>query len=351
MFCFVLGCVSCLHPHLCEVIPRKFIWIGLLLSFMGEIPGKTTPYLMGLALFSGDYHQNWWRFYVLALCVPALIFILLALSFLHESPKLLLSRGKEGDAREVLNKMAKINNRAKIPETAILELDRDLDLKTDSGVGYFDTLTKVVSNRTILRSLVCVVMIGFVTSFTVSDLGYIATELVFLRGQTNADYCVGTKQNNYLLRDSDYLSLSFFTSISTLFKFSLNIPANLINADFKKASIVSMSFSFVIATCLFTCPPIWIALFIYSLIDSLSMFLDVNYSIYLSRILPTNLRSSLYGTVYFLMSLPLIATPYLIQVLSKESVHYVTTVTLSFVFVGLLGALFLPSTSDDKNEN
>ena len=305
---------------------------------------------MGLVLFGGDYHQIWWRYYILALCVPGLFFILFSLLFLHDSPKYLLSRGNEEEARKILNKMAKINNKTRIPETVTLELDLDLDTNTDTKNGSFrDAFAEVVKNMTILRSLVGVVMIGFLTNFTMSDLGYIATELVFLRGQTDADYCVGTKQNSYLLKYSDYFLLCSFMTISTLVQIVATIPANLINSDFKTASIACMSFSFCIAACLYTCPPIWVTLLIYCLIDTTSIFLELSYSIYLSRILPTNVRSVLYGTVFFLMSLPLTATPYLIQVLSKESVHYVTTVTLSFITFGLLGALLLPSISSHKN--
>ena len=318
--------------------------------FAGEIPGKSLPYLMGLVLFGGDYHQIWWRYYILALCVPGLFFILFSLLFLHDSPKYLLSRGNEEEARKILNKMAKINNKTRIPETVTLELDLDLDTNTDTKNGSFrDAFAEVVKNMTILRSLVGVVMIGFLTNFTMSDLGYIATELVFLRGQTDADYCIGTKQNSYLLKYSDYFLLCSFMTISTLVQIAATIPANLINSDFKTASIACMSFSFCIAACLYTCPPIWVTLLIYCLIDTTSIFLELSYSIYLSRILPTNVRSVLYGTVFFLMSLPLTATPYLIQVLSKESVHYVTTVTLSFITFGLLGALLLPSISSHKN--
>ena len=326
------------------MIPRKFIWIGLLLSFAGEIPGKALPYLMGLVFFGGDYHQKWWRYYILSLCVPALLFIFLAWLFMNDSPKLLLSRGQEDKAKKVLNKMAKMNNEMNIPETVKLELDPDLDSNTDVGQNFSDAIQEVAKNLSIMRSLVCVVMIGFLTNFTMNDLGYIATQLVFLRGQTDADYCVGTKQNTYLLEYSDYRLLCSFMTISTSVKLLAIIPANVINFDFKKASIVCMSFSFCIAACLYACPPIWVALLIYSLIDTTCIFVELNYSIYLSSILPTNVRSVLYGTVFFLMSLPLIATPYLIQVLSTDSVHYVTTVTLSFIAVGFLGAIFLPKT-------
>ena len=345
--------MSTLQPHFCEVIPQKYIWIGILLAmFGGEIPGRSLPYLMGLVMFPVNNHKNMWRYYILVLSIPALLFILLALFFLDESPKFLLSRGDQNNARKVLNKMAKKNQkRIEIPESVMLELDLDneLSINTVEETGFWKSVREALLNFFIVRNLICVVMIGFLVHFTMNDLGYIATELVFLWGQTDKNYCQGSRKNSYLLQPSDYIMLTFYMSLTTVLKMAAVVPAKMVDVDFKESSTVCMLFSLCIASCLYACPKIWAALLIYALIDTTGIFLELNYTIYLSKILPTKVRSLLYGAALFLMYVPLSATPFLIQVLSKESVYYVTTVTISFIIVGLLGSLLLPSNRSQNN--
>jgi hypothetical protein len=102
-----------------------------------------------------------WRYEVIVLgCMTLLVFFLRFFVFkFHESPKFLLSRGKEAEAIEVLHKIAKFNKAP--PPTLTLEMFAaldEMDPDTPAAVSATGPLSRKETARKVGR--------GFVKEFT-----------------------------------------------------------------------------------------------------------------------------------------------------------------------------------------
>ena len=330
------------QPHMYEAFPPNLIWVALLIShYIGEGSGRLLTYILGLAIFSTNDHENTWRLYIIILSLPAAVFIISALLFLDESPRYLVSKGQNEKALAVLRKIAKTNNK-QLPEIEKLELEPELGALQEDKTSFWEKLKSVVQTWDILRGMTCIVMIGISCKYITNQMGLVATELVFMSGQSDTTYCDGTEENTYFLDTQDYFILSIFTLVTILAQTLAIIPTYRINFDFKISTVIFLAVSICLVAFLYACPEVWAALLIFSIVQVISVVLELNMSIHLSGLLPTNTRSAVYGMTTFIMYLPLSASPYLIQVLSKESQHYVTTTTISFIAFGFIGALLLP---------
>ena len=348
MYCFFKYCLlfaGCMHvfqPHIYEAFPPNLIWVALLIShYIGEGSGRLLTYILGLAIFSTNDHENTWRLYIIILSLPAAVFIVSALLFLDESPRYLVSKGQNEKALAVLHKIAKTNSK-QLPEIEKLELEPELGALQEDKTSFWEKLKSVVQTWDILRGMTCIVMIGISCKYITNQMGLVATELVFMSGQSDTTYCDGTEENTYFLDTQDYFILSIFTLVTILAQTLAIIPTYRINFDFKISTVIFLAVSICLVAFLYACPEVWVALLIFSIVQVISVVLELNMSIHLSGLLPTNTRSAVYGMTTFIMYLPLSASPYLIQVLSKESQHYVTTTTISFIGFGFIGALLLP---------
>ena len=325
--------------HLCEIMPSKYIWTVILISvYGGEAGGKLMPFVAGLAMF-GDSDDNLWRYFVIILSIPSILFVALAAVFIDESPTYFLSIGETGQASNILKKL--ISSRD-IDEEDNLDKYIQSSTKSQNGQVSLTDLKSLLKNKYMVRSLVCVIVIGFSIKFTTYQLTYIITEVVFLNKQTETDYCSGTKEKTYFLQREDYIFLSLYMISEFIVKVLAMILARKISVDLKICGTVFLGVSICLAACLYTCPKFWITLTIYALIDASNSVVELYSIIYISEIVPSCVRSTVYGFMIFVMYIPVTVTPYLVQVLTKSSQHYLTTTTLSFTTISFIAGLLLP---------
>ncbi|XP_075264709.1 uncharacterized protein LOC142356802, partial [Convolutriloba macropyga] len=185
------GCISTLDMHVCEVMPSKYTWTAILLSvYGGEAMGKLLPYIAGLALLSSTSSHSW-PYFVMALSIPSLLFIGLALIFIHDSPIYLLSVNKTDEARKSLEKIISRGSHSKLEGgncTQVGVMDSEIE-----PMESFECFKYIFKDSYVLRSLICATVTGFSVKYTTYQLSYIVTELVFLSGQTDSDYCSGSE--------------------------------------------------------------------------------------------------------------------------------------------------------------
>ena len=335
--------MAALDIHLCEVMPRKYTWVAMMISvYGGEAMGKLLPYLLGVIMFSNDNQGNMWHYFVAILSIPSVLLILLAIIFIDESPIYLWSKGKNDQAVKILIKFfSKDEFKEELDEVSTYKQLHCSQEKEETSTAL-ENIKFVLRNGPVLRGLICVTLIGCSVKYTTFGLSYIATELVFLSGQTNSNYCSGTESKSYYLENSDYLVLSAFMISAFCVKVLAMSLAKIFDMGFQKSGSVCLGVSVCLAACLYACPDYWVALIIYGLIDASSAIVEVYYVIYVAQLISANIRSTIYGFMKFLMYVPLTTTPYMIQVLAKKSQHYLTTATVIFISISLLAVLLLP---------
>ena len=335
-----LGCISTLDMHVCEVMPSKYTWTAILLSvYGGEAMGKLLPYIAGLALLSSTSSHSW-PYFVMALSIPSLLFIGLALIFIHDSPIYLLSVNKTDEARKSLEKIISRGSHSKLEGgncTQVGVMDSEIE-----PMESFECFKYIFKDSYVLRSLICATVTGFSVKYTTYQLSYIVTELVFLSGQTDSDYCSGSERNSYLLKQHDYLMLSGYMVLAFVLKIIAMTISQRMNLSLKLAGVFCLGASICLAACLYLCPKYWIALIIYALIDASSAVVELYLIIFIAHLVPINIRSTVYGFMIFVMYDPLSSTPYLVQVLTKRSQHYLTTTTITFITLSFISVLSLP---------
>ncbi|MCE3214942.1 Organic cation/carnitine transporter 4 [Datura stramonium] len=116
------------------------------------VAGMSTFYFFstGIAVVSAiGYFIQPWRSLYIAASIPSVIFIILVLPFLHESPRWCLVRGKLDEAMKTMQKIAVSNGKQNIPYGVILALDSEVN----DGVSNFQSDTKEVINGSILDVL------------------------------------------------------------------------------------------------------------------------------------------------------------------------------------------------------
>ena len=341
---FVSGAVNLLLPYAYELLPINLQWIGFFVILsVSQVIGGIYTNLSAFTLFTGNHQmESSWRLYLVAIIIPLLMFIILAIFLLDESPRFLMSKNKPEEAIQILRKMAMRNN-VNLPKNLTLVQEKELASHNCEKETFLEKCRTIIDSWHILSSLLCIVAIGISLRFINYGLPYLRTELIFMSGQTNASYCSATHAKTYELQREDYIEMLCFQLLSDLAG-----PVGgliLMKTQVSLKWIALPSFSVILCTLafLYTCPEVWVALAIISLIQSLSWVTHAKMWLDLAGVLPTNVRSSLFGFCTFLMYLPMPVTPYLIQVLSKTSHHFVTTVCIAFVSCGLLGSILMPA--------
>ncbi|XP_009594672.1 organic cation/carnitine transporter 4-like [Nicotiana tabacum] len=105
------------------------------------VAGMSTFYFFstGIASLSAiAYFFQSWRSLYIASSVPALLFIILILPFLHESPRWFLVRGKVDEAMKIMHKIA-ISNGKHLPDGVILAVDSEVNNDDDALHSQSDT--------------------------------------------------------------------------------------------------------------------------------------------------------------------------------------------------------------------
>ncbi|XP_031106494.1 organic cation/carnitine transporter 4-like [Ipomoea triloba] len=93
------------------------------------IAGMSTFYFFssGIAILAGiAYLFQTWRALYIASSIPSLLFLILVLPFIHESPRWCLIRGKVHDAMKIMHSIAKSNGKH-LPENVVIALDSEVN--------------------------------------------------------------------------------------------------------------------------------------------------------------------------------------------------------------------------------
>ncbi|KAJ0984450.1 hypothetical protein J5N97_002806 [Dioscorea zingiberensis] len=98
-----------------------------------------------LSIFSLYFHHSWRSLYIFS-SLPSLLFLLLILPFISESPRWYLVRQKTSNAMKVMQKIAKSNGKH-IPDGVSLTLDGDISTKSSS---ILDVLRNPVTRARLL---------------------------------------------------------------------------------------------------------------------------------------------------------------------------------------------------------
>ena len=182
--------------------------------------------------------------------------------------------------------------------------------------------------------------------YVIYGMAFVSTEIIYLDSSHDSNYCSGTtaasEKFKYRLDRSDYLTLLLTQFPDLLFPL-LTLVYFKTNSSLKIAALISFSIAFFAICWLYLCPGLYIALFLVSVmrvtVNGKTQIMWFN----LSGLLPTTVRSSLFGVCTFLMYSVLPGTPFIVQVLAKKSQHLVTSVTLGFLALGILAGAFLPN--------
>lgn len=100
------------------------------------VAGMSTFYFFsgGIAALSGiAYLFRTWRALYIATSVPSILFLVIILPFVSESPRWYLIRGKMGCAMKTMHRIAKSNGKNQLPDGIILALDDETSDKLQSN--------------------------------------------------------------------------------------------------------------------------------------------------------------------------------------------------------------------------
>lgn len=160
----IFGCLTAISPNFWIYALFRFLTgfstggVGLCSFVLATEPvgpnkrgiaGMSTFYFFsgGIAMLSGiAYIFDTWRSLYIASSIPSILFLILVLPFLSESPRWCLIRGKMNPAMKTMQKIAKTNGKH-LPDHVILALDDDV-INVDGG-GKPDSETEVVTGSLI----------------------------------------------------------------------------------------------------------------------------------------------------------------------------------------------------------
>ena len=282
---------------------------------------------------------------------PMVIFICLALLFLDEPPQYLMVKGRFEEANDVIHRMARQNGK-QLPENfrlirsrepSLQEQDQEnMEPKRRNRKQYWSLVKQCFTNWRFLRSYCLMITITAAGRMVNDGLNFILTDLLFVQGQTGT-YCDGAKTQTYYLTRYDYLKI-LLAQLTSLASIIILIPILGRNIKLKYQAIVCFSFCIFLTTFLFMCPGYVWAICILSLIRIFMQVMNVTGTLTLLDLnMPSTVRGFIQGLAGSIRTIPLPFYPLLTNILSKESQHYVTTVTLVVMATGFIAAILIPN--------
>lgn len=146
----VFGCLTAFSPNYSTYVVLRMLTgfstggVGLCAFVLATEPvgpskrgaaGMSTFYFFstGIALLSGiAYIFQTWRALYIASSIPSILFLLIILPFLPESPRWYLVRGKLNEAMKIMRAIAKSNGRH-LPDGVVLMLDDEQENDASNG--------------------------------------------------------------------------------------------------------------------------------------------------------------------------------------------------------------------------
>ncbi|XP_071511134.1 organic cation transporter protein-like [Diadema antillarum] len=185
-------------------ISGNAIWVYCSLGYM----------LLALIAF---FIRNWRHFYLIISAVPA---ILLPLSVVvPESPRWLLSRDRETEARKIVRKLAKVN-KVTITETFTLTDVTEKDVKKEDEKKFMDLLRKPrlrMYTLNIMFNLIVNTLVYFGVSLSTGSLGVNVYIAFAIAGAVEIPACFGVIHPiDYFGRRPSYMACMFIAGIALL---------------------------------------------------------------------------------------------------------------------------------------
>ncbi|KAJ4976097.1 hypothetical protein NE237_001203 [Protea cynaroides] len=162
----VFGCLTALSPNYWVYIALRFLTgfstggVGLCAFVLATEPvgptkrgaaGMSTFYFFssGIAILASvaSLFQSWRVLYVVS-SVPSILFLLMVIPFIPESPRWYLIRGKTNQAMKIMRNIAQGNGKH-LPDGIILALDEDINDKTSNGLDEKESTTEAVTGNLI----------------------------------------------------------------------------------------------------------------------------------------------------------------------------------------------------------
>ena len=351
------GVTTISNVYIREFLPSEYVWIGSLIGeqIAGLTLGTSFPIIAGY-FFLTDKNTSW-KYFLLFVSVPIIISILLTTFFLHETPEFLQSRGKKDAALKVIERIAEQNHKS-LPKNLKLCLKQDCykhlsQNSSETGQNaepYFKLLLSIFKNWSFMGYCILLVLISVAGKVVNDVFTYILNDIFFVQGQAD-DYCHGTRLKSYYLSESDYIKL-LIAQLVSVFTVIVIIPVQKFKISLKVQSLVCLSISVVLISLLYTCPRVNDALVILSILRALMQIVRISSLVALVQLdVPVRVRGVFFAICISLRNSFVPVYAFLEQLLSKESQHYVTTITLIMILVSLLAALLLPRNHNAERTN
>ncbi|XP_075265973.1 uncharacterized protein LOC142358463 isoform X1 [Convolutriloba macropyga] len=356
------GASAISNVYIREFLPSENVWIG---SLIGEqiaaiFLGNSFPIFAGYFVLT--YKNTSWKYYLLFVSIPMFVSILLTTFFLHETPEFLQSRGKEDAALNVIKNIAEQNQKS-LPNNFKLSLKqhRYKEISQNSSTvqneePYLKMLLSVLTNWSFLRHSILLTLIGVAGKIVNDVFNYILNDILFVQGQAY-DYCHGTQLKSYYLSKPDYIKL-LMAQVLSLVPVIVMIPIQKFEISVKVQSLVCLLGSIVLVCLLYLCPQVNLALAILSIVRVLMQIIRISSLIALIQLdVPVKVRGVFLDICISVRNLFVPVYAFLEQLLSKESQHYVTTITLGFIIMSWVAAVLLSRnhnpirTDEQSNKN
>ncbi|XP_061341794.1 organic cation/carnitine transporter 4-like [Gastrolobium bilobum] len=148
----IFGCLTAFSPNYWTYVLLRLLTgfssggVGLCAFVLATEPigptkrgtaGMSTFYFFsgGIAILSGlAYIFQTWRNLYIASSIPSLLFIILVLPFISESPRWYLVRGRISEAMKLMSTIASSNGKH-LPDGVLLTLDEEASASTENGSG------------------------------------------------------------------------------------------------------------------------------------------------------------------------------------------------------------------------
>ena len=349
---FVSGTVNTSTVYFREFFPLDKVWLGLFIGqhIAGTIFGESFAIIAAYFLLTNQNIS--WKYYVTVMSSPMIIAISLVTFFIEETPEFLLSKGKDVEAYEVIKKISRLN-RKELPDNFVLKQNRnpaEIENDPERSRNYWSLFVSVMKSGNVFKVFILIVFIGSGAKIITDGLSYILTDLLFLEGQSG-NYCQGTQEKSYYISKNDYLKL-LAMQISSVITAIISFPVLKLQISLKYQSLICFSISVILVSLLYLCPNLYIAFAFLSVVRILMQLMTISTTLAFVQLeVPASIRGLIVGLGMVLRNVLLSSVTFFNQALSKKSQHYVTSLTLFAMLLGLMSAILIPKNINSSNEN
>ena len=342
---FVTGSVTVGSLYYAEILPAKYLYMGPLIGSLvaGSTLGDGLVVLVGYFLLADNAYS--WQFYLIAMSTPMVLFLILALFFLEETPQFYLAKGNETKAKKILQKWAAQNGK-QIPDNIKL-LAPKLNQTSTFNAIHLRKIRDVYSHLHFTKNWICIVLIAGMSRSLNDGMNFTLAELLYAKGESGY-YCKGSETKTYYLTKSDYTALLLAQLVSVV-TFLIAYPIMRAGISAKIRALSCFALSIPLVSGLYLCPNSAVAFVLLSVVRicaQISTLAAVHALVEL--MIPSDVRGTIIGVSNSIRTAPLALYALLTTTLAKHSQNYVTSLTMAVLLIGLAAALVM---SNDVNKN